>query len=306
MKKALKVLAIVLISAILFSNSLTSLASDLPDLTWIEQKSVDDDNPYAGRSVRFHTPSSVTVKIDSYEYSLDGKTWTVLSVPADDELIVNESKLIFIRYISDGTPSRPTSVYVELVPSKVLTESQLGIKAKLPGEASLGNIRLGAYEIVAGVDYNQAKQLMSNYVFKLINIMFLDGKNEIGSLSKPANILLPVPKDFNAGTCIIYKISAGKAVEVFSAVSGSDLSFSATGSGLYIIADKGKPADPILLGDLNFDGKVQAEDARLVLRYVAKLDSLTPKQLQVADMDGDGKVSASDARIILRIAAKLQ
>lgn len=300
MKKALKVLAIVLISAILFSNSLTSLASDLPDLTWIEQKSVDDNNPYAGRSVRFHTPSSVTVKIDSYEYSLDGKTWTDLPGPAGGELIVNESKLIFIRYISDGTPSRPTSVYVELVPSNVLTESQLGIKAKLPGEASLGNIRLGAYEIVAGVDYNQAKQLMSNYVFKLINIMFLDGKNEIGSLSKPANILLPVPKDFNAGTCIIYKISAGKAVEVFSAVSGSDLSFSATGSGLYIIAD------PILLGDLNFDGKVQAEDARLVLRYVAKLDSLTPKQLQVADMDGDGKVSASDARIILRIAAKLQ
>lgn len=300
MKKALKVLAIVLISAILFSNSLTSLASDLPDLTWIEQKSVDDDNPYAGRSVRFHTPSSVTVKIDSYEYSLDGKTWTDLPGPAGGELIVNESKLIFIRYISDGTPSRPTSVYVELVPSNVLTESQLGIKAKLPGEASLGNIRLGAYEIVAGVDYNQAKQLMSNYVFKLINIMFLDGKNEIGSLSKPANILLPVPKDFNAGTCIIYKISAGKAVEVFSAVSGSDLSFSATGSGLYIIAD------PILLGDLNFDGKVQTADARLVLRYVAKLDSLTPKQLQVADMDGDGKVSASDARIILRIAAKLQ
>lgn len=300
MKKALKVLAIVLISAILFSNSLTSLASDLPDLTWIEQKSVDDNNPYAGRSVRFHTPSSVTVKIDSYEYSLDGKTWTVLSGPAGGELIVNESKLIFIRYISDGTPSRPTSVYVELVTSKVLTESQLGIKAKLPGEASLGNIRLGAYEIAAGVDYNQAKQLMSNYVFKLIKIMFLDGKNEIGSLSKPANILLPVPKDFNAGTCIIYKISAGKAVEVFSAVSGSDLSFSATGSGLYIIAD------PILLGDLNFDGKVQAADARLVLRYVAKLDSLTPKQLQVADMDGDGKVSASDARIILRIAAKLQ
>jgi len=299
-KKALKVLAIVLISAILFSNSLTSLASDLPDLTWIEQKSVDNKNPYAGRSVRFHTPSSVTVKIDSYEYSLDGKTWTDLPGPAGDELIVNESKLIFIRYISDGTPSRPTSVYVELVPSKVLTESQLGIKAKLPGEASLGNIRLGAYEIAAGVDYNQAKQLMSNYVFKLINIMFLDGKNEIGSLSKPANILLPVPKDFNAGTCIIYKISAGKAVEVFSAVSGSDLSFSATGSGLYIIAD------PILLGDLNFDGKVQAADARLVLRYVAKLDSLTPKQLQVADMDGDGKVSASDARIILRIAAKLQ
>jgi hypothetical protein len=299
-KKALKVLAIVLISAILFSNSLTSLASDLPDLTWIEQKSVDDSNPYAGRSVRFHTPSSVTVKIDSYEYSLDGKTWTDLPGPAGGELIVNESKLIFIRYISDGTPSRPTSVYVELVPSKDLTESQLGIKAKLPGEASLGNIRLGAYEIVAGVDYNQAKQLMSNYVFKLINIMFLDGKNEIGSLSKPANILLPVPKDFNAGTCIIYKISAGKAVEVFSAVSGSDLSFSATGSGLYIIAD------PILLGDLNFNGKVQAEDARLVLRYVAKLDSLTPKQLQVADMDGDGKVNASDARIILRIAAKLQ
>ncbi len=61
-----------------------------------------------------------------------------------------------------------------------------------------------------------------------------------------------------------------------------------------------------LLGDVNFDNKVTASDARLVLRASAQLELLTSAQMQVADLNGDTKISAGDARKILRISAKLE
>ncbi len=59
------------------------------------------------------------------------------------------------------------------------------------------------------------------------------------------------------------------------------------------------------LGDINSDGKLNAADARIILRVSAKLDELSSEKLSFADINGDDKVNASDARIILRIAAKL-
>ena len=59
------------------------------------------------------------------------------------------------------------------------------------------------------------------------------------------------------------------------------------------------------IGDVNSDGKIQAGDARLVLRHVAMLETLTDEALKNADMDADGKVTAADARKILRIVAKI-
>ncbi len=60
-------------------------------------------------------------------------------------------------------------------------------------------------------------------------------------------------------------------------------------------------------GDVDFDGKYTAADARLALRASAKL--WTPffiGQFYSADIDGDTKISASDARSILRASAKLE
>lgn len=60
-------------------------------------------------------------------------------------------------------------------------------------------------------------------------------------------------------------------------------------------------------GDVDFDGKYTAADARLALRASAKL--WTPffiEQFYSADIDGDTKISASDARSILRASAKLE
>ncbi len=63
-----------------------------------------------------------------------------------------------------------------------------------------------------------------------------------------------------------------------------------------------------ILGDVNGDGKVNAADARLILRVSASLDTLEGigATVEVADMNGDGKVNAADARKVLRKAAKLE
>ena len=59
-------------------------------------------------------------------------------------------------------------------------------------------------------------------------------------------------------------------------------------------------------GDVNGDGHIRADDARLLLRYAADLAYLIPDQIAVADINHDGIVRASDARKLLRISADLE
>ncbi|MBQ6020134.1 MAG: BMP family ABC transporter substrate-binding protein [Clostridia bacterium] len=71
-------------------------------------------------------------------------------------------------------------------------------------------------------------------------------------------------------------------------------------------ADETIPDGTYFYGDMDGDGKVKSGDARRVLRYAAKLETLNDLQLRLADADGDGKVRSGDARKILRAAAKLE
>lgn len=59
-------------------------------------------------------------------------------------------------------------------------------------------------------------------------------------------------------------------------------------------------------GDINGDGEVLANDARMVLRASALLETLNDAQTTAADVNKDGKVLADDARQILRFSAQLQ
>lgn len=61
-----------------------------------------------------------------------------------------------------------------------------------------------------------------------------------------------------------------------------------------------------ILGDVDESGKVMAKDARIVLRHVARLETLEDRLLPTADVNGDGKVNMKDARLILRYAARLE
>lgn len=60
------------------------------------------------------------------------------------------------------------------------------------------------------------------------------------------------------------------------------------------------------LGDVDANLTVSADDARSVLRFASRLDSMDTYQKFVADVDGDGNVSADDSRLILRYASKLE
>ena len=60
------------------------------------------------------------------------------------------------------------------------------------------------------------------------------------------------------------------------------------------------------LGDVNRDGKIKAQDARLALRISARLEQADEFTLLLADANRDGKVKAGDARLILRASARIE
>ena len=63
-----------------------------------------------------------------------------------------------------------------------------------------------------------------------------------------------------------------------------------------------------MLGDVNLDGEISAEDARLALRQAVKLEHYAPDSQNFinADVNFDKSVTADDARSILRAAVKLE
>ena len=75
-----------------------------------------------------------------------------------------------------------------------------------------------------------------------------------------------------------------------------------------------KPA-AFLLGDVNGDGEVKADDARLALRAAVQLDDIAEgfdfsdpqnRCYRAADVDGEEGIGAADARLILRAAVGLE
>jgi len=60
-----------------------------------------------------------------------------------------------------------------------------------------------------------------------------------------------------------------------------------------------------MLGDINFDGKINVLDARLALQRASGLIILTPTQLLACDVNRDGKYNVVDARLILQYASGL-
>ena len=60
-----------------------------------------------------------------------------------------------------------------------------------------------------------------------------------------------------------------------------------------------------MLGDVNGDNKINASDARRILRYLAEFEDLSASGLKAADVDKNNKVNATDARRLLRYIAEL-
>ncbi|MBQ7638715.1 MAG: S8 family serine peptidase [Clostridia bacterium] len=66
--------------------------------------------------------------------------------------------------------------------------------------------------------------------------------------------------------------------------------------------------DDYMLGDMNLDKEITAEDARLALRQAVKLENFAPDSINFinGDVNFDNDVTSDDARSILRAAVKLE
>lgn len=67
-----------------------------------------------------------------------------------------------------------------------------------------------------------------------------------------------------------------------------------------------KRYDEGIYGDVNSDGTINAQDALMVLKYAAKINSFySPVQFSCAEVDGNEGINAQDALFILKYASKL-
>ncbi|MDG0811371.1 dockerin type I repeat-containing protein [Cohnella rhizosphaerae] len=57
----------------------------------------------------------------------------------------------------------------------------------------------------------------------------------------------------------------------------------------------------IMKGDANGDGKATAADALIVYKYIQHKITLTNDEFEALDMNDDGKVDAQDAELIMQI-----
>ena len=67
-----------------------------------------------------------------------------------------------------------------------------------------------------------------------------------------------------------------------------------------IIVKGDTDVEEVLKGDVNFDGKVDVMDTRIITKHVCNQKELTEEQKKAADVTADGKVDIKDLRKILR------
>lgn len=71
-------------------------------------------------------------------------------------------------------------------------------------------------------------------------------------------------------------------------------------------ADGEETEEPtILLGDMDLSGKVDTNDARLILRLSARLEPVSDEMLLTGDMNSDGVITVEDAILALRQAVSV-
>lgn len=114
------------------------------------------------------------------------------------------------------------------------------------------------------------------------NLQYIDQQASDGSISFTLK-----PKELTAGMSYsVYLSTTSKAVTRVASFQYGE-----------------KPA--YTLGDVNGDGKINADDAVLVLRYAVELTEFNETQKLAADVSKDGRINADDAVLILRFAVNL-
>jgi len=71
-------------------------------------------------------------------------------------------------------------------------------------------------------------------------------------------------------------------------------------SGADIVQIMRQPCYEICMGDVDFDGDVDADDIQLIREHILGISQLSPEAQKVADANGDGQISTFDLVLIMR------
>ena len=71
-------------------------------------------------------------------------------------------------------------------------------------------------------------------------------------------------------------------------------------SGLFSFAE-----DPVIYGDVDGNGKINLQDAQMVLQAALKIKGLEAAAHQAADVSGDRQVTLEDAQLVLKYALRI-
>lgn len=114
--------------------------------------------------------------------------------------------------------------------------------------------------------------------------------------------------DSTMADVVCYLISDGQKTVWDSAMYPQFMYYSSVSGKVtpYGNSSQSQNANGYKLGDVDLDGDVDADDARLALRFSVGLEKFSAQQIINADVDSDGNVTSGDARAILRTAIGLQ
>ena len=120
-------------------------------------------------------------------------------------------------------------------------------------------------------------------------------------------VTFAIPAGYSTNVVVYYMSETGKLEQLQATVDtdANTVTVELSHFSTYILADR-DTAPSVLVGDVNGDGRINARDARTLLRIIAGLEDGSEVDDAVCDVNGDGRVNARDARALLRKIAGLE
>lgn len=294
-----KVFILILIAVFTIVSATYSYADAIPAPDWVTITTNIDGT----KTLTITTPSYMTDSISYYEYSTDSQlTWEKLNDVNGGEFVFENTTEFALRYISDGFYSSVYTTTVTISKYSVIT-GPAGVSLLVPFESELpSDISVSAHQIISGSAYTTLNNYFGEHTNLLLLNIFIIHNNNVYN-NKTVNQWYFPTGDMDPAYCKTYHIDSDGTVTAIESTAEFNILICQTDkTGLFaIVEDKAYSR-----GDVNGDAIVTAADARLALRFAARLEVLLPVQLAAADINSDNIVTPADARTILRISAKLE
>ncbi len=187
-----------------------------------------------------------------------------------------------------------------------------------PSSGGLYSVTVNIKDSYAGTQSEQSPELTVIEPLSASDVSFSKSGAAAGS---SVTCLVKVFGGSGIYTCVFTIYRDGDPVLVSPSLDVPEFTFKADKAGEYtasvVVTDNDSTAvtvsggslnviESAVKGDADFDGEINASDARLTLRCAAKLISCDDETRYVMDVNGDGVISSSDARSILRASAKIE